>query len=140
MSVNMADYMRNRRLHRRQKLIELLGGECVVCGTTEDLDIDHIDPNEKLFQLAGKWLDGPWEKITAEAAKCQLLCKEHHLSKTREEYKQGTHVPWNKDLRGEYIHGTARMYDMFKCRCALCKEAKRMYRRKEIQFHQPIPG
>lgn len=36
---------------RRDRLIEMLGGKCVRCGATEDLEFDHIDPSTKVFAV-----------------------------------------------------------------------------------------
>ena len=38
---------KKNRDERRKILIERLGGKCVKCGTTENLQFDHIDPNTK---------------------------------------------------------------------------------------------
>jgi hypothetical protein len=38
----------------KEKLIEELGGECVVCGTKEELEFDHVDPATKLFTIGAK--------------------------------------------------------------------------------------
>jgi 5-methylcytosine-specific restriction endonuclease McrA len=70
--------------HRR-RLAEAraeLGGRCVECGTTEDLEFDHIDPSTKRFKLSqgGGYCQAVWD---AEVAKCQLLCAPHHHDKTK---------------------------------------------------------
>jgi hypothetical protein len=44
-------YHRSYYYKRRQKLYDFLGGKCVVCGATEDLEFDHIDPAQKSFDL-----------------------------------------------------------------------------------------
>jgi len=31
----------------------MLGGRCVRCGATEDLEFDHIDPSTKRFTISG---------------------------------------------------------------------------------------
>lgn len=72
---------RLRRRENRKKLIEYKGGCCVMCGTTENLQFDHIDRKKKSFDI-GKCLDYSWERLTAEADKCVLLCKEHHEIKS----------------------------------------------------------
>jgi 5-methylcytosine-specific restriction endonuclease McrA len=40
----MRTYIKARRKVRRARLIELLGGQCVRCGSTDELEFDHIDP------------------------------------------------------------------------------------------------
>lgn len=47
----MRSYVRDWRQRRRVQLIELLGGKCVRCGSTNDLEFDHIDPETKRFAV-----------------------------------------------------------------------------------------
>jgi 5-methylcytosine-specific restriction endonuclease McrA len=87
---------------RRDRLIEMLGGKCVRCGATEDLEFDHIDPSTKVFAvMAG--LSRAWDALVEEASKCQLLCKPCHVAKgaeDRPELKHGTyHVYWYWNCR-----------------------------------------
>lgn len=72
---------RIRRQERRKFLIEHLGGKCVGCGVTENLQFDHIDRTQKLFSI-GKKLDYSLEKLLPELEKCQLLCYECHELKS----------------------------------------------------------
>lgn len=135
----MKTYMAERRRRRRVKATEYLGGKCVQCGSTIDLQFDHIDPNTKDFEISkAKALDGPWERLEEELKKCQLLCELHHIDKTRSENKQ--RIPWNKGLFGELKHGTAAMYEAEACRCESCREAKRLYRRKELKYQEVLSG
>jgi hypothetical protein len=132
--VDKSAYMQARRLERRQALIALSGGRCSVigCGSTHDLEFDHIDPTTKLFVLSGCNLDKSWDIILREHAKCVLYCHECHLHKTREFDEMGG-IPVNKNNE-PYHHGTARMYSETGCRCDHCKQAKRMYRDKQISY------
>jgi 5-methylcytosine-specific restriction endonuclease McrA len=108
--------MKNRWTKRRETAILSLGGVCVSCGSTENLEFDHIDPNTKEFTLAaGSGFSE--ERFSKELAKCQLLCVSCHKLKHR--------AP----------HGTlARKRD---CNCSLCKEAwntwNREYKRRRRQ-------
>lgn len=78
----MSDYMLNRYHQRRQKIIEKLGGCCVKCGSTENLEIDHIDRSSKEIDIA-RCLSGIKEsKLKQELDKCQLLCQKCHNYKT----------------------------------------------------------
>lgn len=77
-------YRKNRRAH----LIDKLGGKCVKCGTVERLQFDHINPLEKSFTLASK-ITAPIEELYEELKKCQLLCNECHLEKTKQEWLSG---------------------------------------------------
>ena len=86
MSTNayMAAYM-NRRYHtRRAAAIAHLGGRCTECGSTDNLEIDHIDRATKSFDLAKAW-SGRQSVYMAELSKCQLLCRDHHRMKSAAE-------------------------------------------------------
>ena len=73
---------RERKAKNKAYLIEMLGGKCVGCGVTENLQFDHIDRKQKTFTI-GKRLESSLEnKLIPEANKCQLLCKCCHQIKT----------------------------------------------------------
>ena len=59
----------------------MLGGSCVVCGATEGLQIDHLDPDQKSFTLGKLW-SASQERFLDELSKCQLLCDDCHKVKT----------------------------------------------------------
>jgi hypothetical protein len=74
--------VKERKAKNRAYLIEMLGGKCVGCGVTENLQFDHIDRKQKSFTI-GKRLESSLEnKLIPEAKKCQLLCKSCHQLKT----------------------------------------------------------
>ena len=74
--------VKERKAKNRSYLIEMLGGKCVGCNTTEHLQFDHIDRKQKKFTI-GKMLESSLEnKLIPEAKKCQLLCKSCHQLKT----------------------------------------------------------
>lgn len=121
-------YQREWVAERRRKAINLLGGKCVWCDAEDDLHFDHIRPSTKDPLLNGGSYSIPfnwaWPRVLAELEKCQLLCRECHRIKTR-------------DDRPEALHGTAGMYHSRKCRCRECKDwmaaSKRDYRaRKQL--------
>jgi len=122
---NMAVYMAERRKKRRDQLIDMSGGKCIKCGSTEDLNFDHRDPKERSFRLNGKDLDGPWEKILEEWRKCQLLCRLCHLVKTKENGEYGEPANKGIDEYGNPIpeHGHTARYAAG-CRCELCCKAR----------------
>ena len=99
---------KERKRHRRAQLIEMLGGICVRCGTTEDLEFDHIDSSTKRFVVCSN-LARPWDDLVDEALRCQLLCKPCHQAKGAED-------------RPEPPHGIYRYSDLG-CRCAICRAA-----------------
>ena len=58
---------------------------CVKCGSKEQLELDHINPAEKVTHRVWSWTEA---KRNIEIAKCQVLCKACHLEKTLDEQKQ----------------------------------------------------
>lgn len=78
-------------------------GPCVRCGSSERLEVDHIDPSGKLDHKVWSWAE---ERRLVELVKCQVLCFLCHRLKTNEE-------------RGWNLHGEVR-YQMG-CRCQVCE-------------------
>lgn len=116
------EYLKERYEKQRADMIRILGGRCVVCGSADNLEIDHIEPSAKSFPVSKLWSKKDFNSIVMEELKkCQLLCHEHHLGKTIEHSKSTVR-------RSE--HGTLSRYQRYKCRCDLCCEAQRMYKRK----------
>lgn len=94
------EYERKRYALRKSMMINFLGGVCVVCGATEALEIHHVDPSQKLFNLTDCY-SHPWPKLVDELKKCELRCVTHH------------------DDCHATDHGRGRMYRRG-CRCDLC--------------------
>lgn len=138
----MRQYMAERRVKRRNQLIELSGGKCQQCGALENLEFDHRDRAEKKFTLSGAPLDRAWTTILEEHAKCDLLCKTCHLQHTAKQWADGELQAHNKGISrsGEvlppYVHGTMRRYQEKECRCEHCRAAKKAYRAKRITYHE----
>ena len=84
---------RRRRREQKQRLIERLGGKCVGCGTSENLQFDHINAATKKYNIT-KHLGVRDEKLYEEVDKCQLLCHDCHKVKTR------AHCDHNELLKG----------------------------------------
>lgn len=151
----MADYMTKRYHERRAYWIDYLGGECVVCGTKENLEFDHIVSSEKEYEIARILSTHSEVKVQYEMAKCQLLCYEHHLEKSIRDgdirtvdHGQGLtgkkncycdlckplKIKYNIDKgyrkpakkKKEYICGERRTY-LNGCRCRECKSANTEY-------------
>lgn len=74
-------YNNNRYNDFKKFVIEYLGGCCSKCGSTNNLEIDHIDPSKKLFTIAKKWNTNK-NIIIEELNKCQLLCDNCHHKKS----------------------------------------------------------
>lgn len=105
-------YDRRRYHERRRRAFERLGNRCVRCGGRDGLEIDHIDPAQKVFSVSRMWTmrgDVFW----AEIAKCQLLCHEHHVEKTLKD----------RGFNSRRKHGTFACYRYSKCRCDKCRAA-----------------
>lgn len=76
-----------RLYHRkRQEYITKLGGKCAICGSTVDLQFDHIDPQHKELAVSACLTS---LKVEKELSKCQLLCKNCHKQKTHDNNDNG---------------------------------------------------
>jgi hypothetical protein len=93
-----------------------MGGRCANCGSTEELQFDHVDPRLKKFSVSFTHqltLENP--DTVAELMKCQLLCTPCHQDKTAQENSVG--------------HGGG-LTGMKNCRCELCGPLKNAYMRE----------
>lgn len=106
---------------RKEEIYKYLGGACVICGTTENLDIDHKIAEDKKFDISSNW-SRSWDFLVVELDKCQLLCRPHHREKTAAE---GDNTGGGRNKWSEIQHGKVWAYAKYGCRCNLCKEAKR---------------
>lgn len=111
------EYLRQRYREQMDGFIDRLGGQCVVCGTTEDLQIDHVDRRKKSFNVARLWARKDLPKVYRELKKCQLLCKPHHEEKTAREQSE--------DRTGTFTHGTLYGWQKAKCKCPECMVKRR---------------
>lgn len=77
----MKEYMAERWRKRRSSAIIQLGGKCVNCGTTDNLEFDHKEAKDKAIALSKNpsMKEDKWQE---ELMKCQLLCKSCHLAKS----------------------------------------------------------
>jgi hypothetical protein len=120
------EYVRRAFAKRKAAILAYLGGQCVSCGATENLECDHIDAATKSFNIVQNWCLA-WERLVVELAKCQLLCKCCHVEKTN---ACGEHRGPDIYVRVNAAqHGTAYMYKKYGCRCEPCKAAKAAQRR-----------
>jgi hypothetical protein len=83
---------------------------CVICGSTERLEVDHIDPRQKVRHNIWSYSEARRQE---ELDKCQVLCWEHHNEKTARD----------NNIPVAYTHGTRNMYGRHGCRCDECKAA-----------------
>jgi 5-methylcytosine-specific restriction endonuclease McrA len=121
------EYQLARYHRRRAAAIESLGGKCVECGTTDDLQVDHVDPETKEVENFKAW--GRAEAaFWAEIKKCQLLCRRCHIAKTAKE-------------RRKEVHGTWGMVRNRKCTCRECKDFVNAYQREwKRKRKESMPG
>lgn len=78
----MREYVLARYHRRRLEWVEVKGGRCVQCGATDNLEFDHIDAATKSATISKLWSMND-EIIEAELEKCQLLCHDHHMEKSK---------------------------------------------------------
>lgn len=65
----------------KNKVIEMKGGKCKKCGYNKCIDaleLHHLDPSTKDYQLSNTGGAPSFEKFLAEADKCILLCANCH--------------------------------------------------------------
>ena len=82
------EYQRKWMARRRKEWLDA-NGPCVECGSEENLQVDHINPEDKVEHKVWSWAEG---RRLAELAKCQVLCLPCHQAKTSAngEYARGT--------------------------------------------------
>lgn len=83
-------------------------GPCVLCNGTDDLEVHHKNPDQKVSHRIWSWTALKREK---ELAKCVVLCGECHKQESA------------KQRRMQSPHGTRNRYRKLGCRCARCCEA-----------------
>lgn len=104
-------YQRDWIARRRRDFFE--GKSCASCGSTDDLELDHIDPRTKKFQPSRLWsMSESNPNRVEELAKCQVLCSDCHKRKTSLE------VMTEHGTRGRYKRG---------CRCRPCTDVAVSY-------------
>lgn len=99
-------FQREHLAKRRAEWIASQGGRCVRCGSREELEIDHIDPRDKLYNPSHLWSRSLAFR-EAELAKCQVLCRACHLRKTVSGANRS--------------HGASYQYTKQGCRCEACR-------------------
>ncbi len=101
-------WRKRSRNRRRTEAKDFLGGECISCGSTSNLEFDHIDPRLKLFEMSIA-MDRNSNIWWNEVKKCQLLCVDCHRRKTQAEQSGGKFVgnnemfPWELDIELEEL-------------------------------------
>jgi hypothetical protein len=113
-------YLNDRYADQKRTMFEYLGGECVVCGTTDDLEMDHRDWATKTRDVGRLWPWKRYDEMFAELDQCQLLCGDHHLQKSKADWME-------QNALKDFTHGTMYGWMKRKCECAPCYGAKRLY-------------
>ena len=119
-----AEYQRCWMAKRRATWISILGNCCYKCGSTNRIELDHVDRKTKVSNSIWSWKA---ERIVQELSKCQLLCHDCHKIKTLSE------------ITLPLVHGIFRGYDKG-CRCSECRRAnteavQRRRRRKKLSIN-----
>ena len=73
--------MRLRRHKYKNKLIELFGSKCKLCGYNKCKDaliFHHKNPETKLFEIGEGLSKRNWKELENEAMKCELICHNCH--------------------------------------------------------------
>lgn len=102
------EYQRRRYHERRTDAIQILGGKCIFCGSTEELEIDHIVADTKIYEFT-YITKLSYANFLKHLQDCWLLCHECHAEKTR----------ICKD-KGIVDHGGG-ISGKKNCKCELCK-------------------
>lgn len=74
------EYQREWCAKRRRDFLD--GKSCIECGSTEYLQLDHIDRTKKISHRIWSWTE---ERRKEEIKKCQILCKICHKKKTKKD-------------------------------------------------------
>lgn len=102
------EYQREWKAKRRAEWFE--GKSCVLCGSTDELQIHHADKDQKDEHKVWSWAK---ERGDQELAKCVVLCGPCH---------RGHHA--NEQRKPPPPHGTTNRYRSrtYPCRCTECKK------------------
>ena len=100
------EYFRNYYKDRKQKYIDLLGGKCSVCGSTDQLQFHHTDRNSKDIAI-GKLMNYSKTKVETELSKCVLLCRRCHIKTHKEDgtwdTREGVPVTGEKHPKAKHV-------------------------------------
>lgn len=74
---------RAERNEKKQRLVDLMGGKCMDCGYNKclgALEFDHIN-DDKERGIGALLNSANWERLLAEAKKCELVCSNCHKAR-----------------------------------------------------------
>lgn len=113
----MRQYMKKRYEQRFIGAKEARGGKCALCGSSENLEFHHRDPENKEFDVSRIW-NKPGSVFEQELEKCDLLCEVCH----------------KKQHSAREKHGTLSCYRY--CKCEICRQANAEYKRAWKEKHK----
>lgn len=117
-------YQRYFQEHKKE-IFTKLGECCAICGSTQSLEIDHVNEEIKKFAVLSRWSMKDKDALMAELEKCQLLCVDCHKEKTRQ------YLSKIKQTDRSLKHGTIAQYYRYKCRCGSCRAAYSVYKKEQ---------
>lgn len=108
-------YLKERSERLLAECKDALGNKCLRCGSSNNLQFHHRDPDSKEFEVS-KARSVSAERLKTELEKCDLLCAECHRN-----VHAAKHGSWRKYQNG--------------CRCDECRLSHNLrlrdYRRKK---------
>lgn len=107
------EYQRLWMAKRREEFFS--GKVCIECDSSDDLELDHIDPAKKVTHRIWSWSD---KRRNVELAKCQVLCEKCHMRKSIVQFKNAYTIPRKCGTKKKYDQG---------CKCSACKNAVRIH-------------
>lgn len=106
-AMNKKTYQRKWVADRKAEYMD--GKTCLFCDTGKDVEIHHLDPEQKEHHCIWSWSH---ERIEAELKKCVFVC-------------EGCHTKFHALLKAvEFRHGLRSSYEKYGCRCDYCRAAK----------------
>lgn len=119
----IAAYRKRKYADNKTKIINLLGSVCKKCGSTLNLEVHHIDPKEKNFEVMEKCWCMSWKKLIVEINKCQLLCEKCHTE---------------RHTKAKGTHGTLSAWRY--CKCDICRACYNKYMREYKKNKRAVVG
>jgi predicted nucleic acid-binding Zn ribbon protein len=111
------------------KIIEALGGKCIVCGYNtchSSMSMHHIDPSKKNFSFGSvRKIAKSFDKILNELKKCCILCHNCHG-----EYHDGLiKLPNDIEIVSEklVVEYEQKIFDLCYDKCPVCGKFKKKY-------------
>lgn len=91
---------------------------CIDCGSTDRLELDHVDPEIKVTNSVWSWSK---KRRETELAKCVPRCHDCHAKRSSSQFKEWYSKPTT--------HGTISAYLKRKCKCDICVAFYKVWRR-----------